>query len=339
MEVFHLAKMLAVFDSDASYAARLTEFIRRENTEGFEVTLFTRKDTLEEFLIHREIELLLLGEGILPEGLPSGNIKYILGLSDRKVGNQRNDVSLIYKYQSASGVLSDILSCYARLENLRTDSRTGAKPGENRIVSVFTPLNSIMSTTYAWFYAAGLAERRKTLYLPFELFPVPVSEAAQEMDHSLSEFLFYLKEDAPGLLQKLKSLLKYTGKLPYLSGLTHGLDLTSLTKEDAARLVGELRKNSDYDVIVLYLGIYTEFSIELMNRSDSVQIPVQGGDYAGNVIREWERQMDFFGLDTGQTKFIKIDLPTEQPFQIDGISKEQQYYALRQMAAQQAERL
>lgn len=333
-------KMFALYDSDATYALRLTEFIRRENIEGFEMTVFTRRDSLEEFLKYREIELLLLGEGILPEELPSGNIKYLLRLSDQKTGNQKDEVPLIYKYQSAPGVLSDILSCYTRLMNNRPDSSAGKRTGESTVISVFTPMNGIMEITYAWFYAAGLAERKKTLYLPFELFPVPVYEAAQEKDHSLSEFLYYLKEASPELLQKLKSLLKYTGKLPHLTGLTHGLDLISLTREDAVRLVGELRKNSDYDVVVFYLGVYTEFTLELMNQSDSVQIPVQSNSYAGNVILEWEKQMSFFGLDPEQAKFNKIYLTSEQPYPLNGvISKEQQYFAIRQMAAQQAEDL
>jgi hypothetical protein len=335
-----LAKILAVYDTDASYAVRLTEFIRKENTDGFEVTVFTRREKLEEFLRHQELELLLLGEGMLTKELPPGNIKYILRLSDQMEVNQKSEVPMILKYQSAQRVRSDILSCYARLENSQPDNRVGTKTGECRVVSIFTPVSGITEITYSWFYAAGLAERNKILYLPLELFPVPVSETMTELDHSLSEFIFYLKENSLGLLSKLKSLIKYSGKLPILTGLTHGLDLISLTKEDAVKLVGELRKNSEYDVIVLYLGVYTEFTLEIMNQSDMVQVLDQGSNYARNVIREWERQMDFYGLDTGQTKFITISLPLEPNPQNDGgISKEQQYFALRQMAEQQAESL
>ncbi len=333
-----MLKILAVYDTDASYAARLTEFIRNENTGSFDVTVFTRSESLEEFLKHGEIELLLLGEEIIPEELPTGKIKYLVKLTDRKTGNQSIDIPLICKYQSARGVLSDILSCYARLENSQPDCRTGGRPGECRIISIFTPLEGFSEMTYSRFYAAHLAERYKCLYLPFELFPVPTSEEAQEMDHAQSEFIFYLKENSPELLPKLKSLLKYSGRLSVLSGVTHGLDLISLTKEDAVRFIGELRRNSEYVAIVIYLSIYTEFTIELMKLSDNVQILVQESDYAGKVMREWERQMAFYGVDTGLTKFIRISLPTEKAtLNVGGFDKEQQYVALRQLAVQQAE--
>ncbi len=298
-------KILAIYDSDISYASRLMDYIMKSARTGFETMVFTRKDSLKEFLNDKYIEILLLGEGMEAEELPEKKVLHTFVLTELKIIKPTDKPHKIFKYQAAKEVLSDIMACYARLE----DHTGGGRNEDLKIISVFAPLPGPPEAAYSWFLAACLAEKGKALYLPFELLPVPAAPAPAGEDQAQSEFAYYLKEKTSDLITILKRLLKYSGKLPYLSGLAHGLDLLSLNKGDAARLIDELKKKTDYDKVILYLGMYTEFTMELMNLSDRVDILCREAPYSAKVNQEWERQMRLLGTDTGQNRFRRISLP------------------------------
>ncbi|HWT26484.1 MAG TPA: hypothetical protein VN131_00960, partial [Mobilitalea sp.] len=89
-------KVLAIFDSDSIYATRFMEYLKKRKDFDFDVIVFTRKDSLEEYLKNHRIELLLLGEGIDSGELAKDNIKYLYRLSERPVKDKGSEYPLIY---------------------------------------------------------------------------------------------------------------------------------------------------------------------------------------------------------------------------------------------------
>lgn len=63
-------KLLAVFDTDILYATRLMEYLKEADWECFEILLFTRQESLFDFLKYQKIDILLYGGELLPEELP-----------------------------------------------------------------------------------------------------------------------------------------------------------------------------------------------------------------------------------------------------------------------------
>lgn len=329
-------KLLAVFDADSIYTIRFLEYFKKNRIPGFEITVFTEPESLQEFLKYQKAEILLLGDGLQASEVAKDSIKYIFCLKDRDDAGLVKDEYRINKYQSAGRVLSDLLSLYTRLEN----DTVMAGSGNTHIISVFAPVPGISKTLFAWSLAAGLSEKRKVLFLPLELFPVPDIHAAMDEAQSLSEYLYYLKENNPNLFMKMKQNLKFTGKLSYLSGIAHGFDLLSLNKEDAMRWAEELRAHMDYGAIVFYLGFYSEATLEIMVRSDEVYIVSEENSYEKEVRKEWERQMASLDIHTGQKKFKYLSLPEElQPEAGEGPAGGLQDTKIRQIAMQCADSL
>ncbi|HKL80108.1 MAG TPA: hypothetical protein VJ888_06695 [Mobilitalea sp.] len=327
---------MAIYDADASYVTRFMEYIKKRNDVGLEVTVFTRKDSLTDFVKYQVIELLLLGEGLSPEELPKENIRHIIKLTEQNELSQTSETPTIYKFQSSQKVVSELLECYARLENPSVSVRSG----ELTIISVFTPIPNLSERLYAGSLANVLAERKRVLFLPLELFPVPPTDSSVSSDHFQSEFIYYLKENNPNLILKMKSLLNYSGKLNLLSGLTHSFDLLSLNKEEAIHVIEELRLNSDYEAVVFYLGFYSDFTAEIMKLSDCIEVVTREGIYARKVLSEWERQMELLDISPAQSRFRKIQLPIgETHDSVAGIRQEQLGNELLQLARQRAESL
>lgn len=304
-----MQQSLALYDSSATYTRRFMEYFKRKDTNGFDIIVFTEAESLNEYISHQKLDILLLGDNTDSQELADNkNIRYIFRLIDNKLQKPGSIEHLIYRYQSAGKLMTDILSLYTSLEE---GSRNIAKD-ETRIISVYPPLPGWQHFLFAWSLAIYLSEGSSVLFIPMESLPLETLTAADKNTGQLSEYIYYLKERNPDISAKLKTLLKYAGRLSCLSGLTHGFDVLSLNRQDAMWWMEELRRNTSFDSIVFYHGIYTEAVTEIMDRSSRVFIA--GGDsaYDNKLFQEWERQMSLISLTTGQDKYVKITLSEDK---------------------------
>lgn len=310
-------KLLAIFDTDVLYASRLMEYLKKLAWEGFEILLFTKMESLTNFLEYQPVEILLyggddLGEEELHLVQNSNNAKYVFCFSSNKKHIKDNS-SLIYKYQSATDISWDILSLYTKLE----DSKDETAYGDVRIISVFSPAPSIEKLTFSWSLAKDLSSRVKVLFIPLEFFPTDHIFHKGEKGQSLSDFLYYLKDSKNDSIDKIKSYIKYSEKLSHLSGVNHGFDLLSVSKEDIKGLVKSIKEHRDYEVVVFYIGIYTEAAMELLRFSDEVCIITCEGNYEELIQKEWERQMDLLKLPINEISHHIIKIPVKNQEDIE----------------------
>lgn len=302
-----LDKLLAIFDTDILYASRLMEYLKKSAWEGYEVLLFTKVESLIDFLEYQPVEILLYGgEENLHVVKNCKNVKYLFCFSSNKK-LIKNKSLLIYKYQSAPDIMRDIISLYTKLE----DSKDETTYGDVRIISVFSPIPSIEKIEFSWSLAKDLSNRVKVLFIPLEFFPTCHMFHKDDKGQSLSDFLYYLKDGKNGSIDKIKSYLSYSEKLSYLSGINHGFDLLSVSKEDIERLVESIKEHKDYEMVIFYIGIYTEAAMEILKSSDEVCIAICEDNYEEIIREEWERQMDLLKLHIIEKKHHIIRIPTK----------------------------
>lgn len=309
-------KLLAIFDIDVLYASRLMEYLKKSAWEEFEILLFTTEENLIEFLEYQAVEILLYGGEDLPWERQNNNIKHTFLLSsDKRL--PKDNYQFIYKYQPANKISSDILSLYTKLE----DGKGETSNRNIRIVSLFSPITNNEKAEFSWLLAKYISTIRKVLFIPLELLPTAHIVQQDEKEQSLSEFLYYLKEsNAP--VDKMKSYLSYSEKLSYLSGLTHGFDLLSINKDDASRFIESIKEHKDYEMVIFYLGIYTEASMEILKHSDEVCVISCDKSYEELVIGEWEKQMELLGYPVHKLKYHRISLPVMSEVEMkDQLSK------------------
>lgn len=304
-----MEKVFAIYDSDTMYATRFMEYFRLKKDFNFEITAFTKKESLEDFLKHQIIEILLCGDGITPDMVPKDSIKYIYELSEHPKGNQDSDCPCIFRYQSAQKIMSELLLDYSRKEN-----RTEYKYENEKFViySIFTPIPDATKMMFAWSLAHLLSETKKVLFIPLDSLPAPILIMEEGSNHGLSEFIYYLKDNNPNIILKMNSLLHNIANISYLSGLTQGLDLFSVSSEEVCRWIDELNGQMDYDAIIFYINHYSETMVELMKQSDKVFALMKELPYERVVMKEWERQMNFIGLQEHLKKVEKVFMPDEE---------------------------
>lgn len=296
-------KLLAIFDTDILYASRLMEYFKKADWDGFDILLFTRKDSLIEVIKYQSLDILLYGGDVLSKELLTENIKYVFHLcTDMKQIEDKQES--INKYQAAGKIASDLMSAYTRLEDKYENN-----PVDDMVfVSIFPPISGAEKISYAWSYAKELSNKKKVLYIAFDLLPTAFLLREEDRGQSMSELLYYLKESRSDYMDKFKSYLNYSEKLSYLTGPIHGFDLLSLSREDIGRFMDDIKNYTDYETVIFYLGMYTEATMEVLSRSQEVCIVTCDLPYEELVIKEWERQTELIGLPIKKLKIDRVKL-------------------------------
>jgi len=314
------------------------EYIKKLCWKDFNVLLFSKYDSLIDFLKYQPVEILLYGddcsEDSLHEEIPKSNIKYIFHLCENQKTKQ-DEIQRIFKYQSAGKIVSDIISIYTKLE----DNNEGKTFDDVQIISLYPPVSGAEKISFAWSLAKELSDKRKVLLVSMELLPTDFISKSDPNKYAMSEYLYFLKESCSDIVKKLKFYLSYSEKLSYLAGLTHGFDLLSLNREDAERFLKELREYKDYEIVVFYLGLYTEASMEILRRSNQIYILICDSPYEELVVKEWERQTKLAGIETGKLRYHKIRLPSAESIIGKNCLPDQIYTAIRPFGKEAADQL
>lgn len=300
-----MSKIFALYDSDSIFATRFMEYFKNKRMQDWDVSAFTREESLGAFLPLHTTEILLLGTSLdtLKE---DEQIRYIYRYTQES-SEECLENFIIYKYQPVERVMEKLLNDYRRRQNegIKDDSRSVT------FQSIFSLRNDPQDILFAWSAAFQLAKQKNVLFLPLELLSIPILPFLEQTKGCLSDLIYYLKEKSnPDL--KLRELIGYYSNLSYLSGAAHAFDLLSLNTEDVQQLLEILQKSKDYQTIIFYLGYYHEAGIELLRQSDQVLL-LKGNEAIDHAVyTEWSRQMNCIGFNPGQEKFRSISLPQQQ---------------------------
>lgn len=303
-----MTKSIAIYDSDSLYAIRLMEYIKRRDL-GFQVFVYTEEESFKEAIERNSFEILLIGETLSLEDDFKNKVNHLYILSEQPMKAEDSEIRTIFKYQSAPNILSELLSKYTMNEN-QIGITTGLK--SSKVISLVGVPPNRNKLCFAFSYAYLLSERKKVLFVPLDLLPIPLISCMDDSNHKLSEFIYYLKDNNSNLITKMNQSINCIDRLSYLAGLSHGFDLLSITKEDMDRWVNELKVHSGYDLIIFYLGSFAAYSAEAIRKSDKVLLTLSDDPNDQAIAIEMERQLNLIGIPMDTDKFQRLMLPQQE---------------------------
>ena len=307
-----MERVFALYDSDVFYATRFMEYFKKKKDFQFELSIFTQKGSFEEFLSLHQVEILLVDEQIATEDIPMENIKFIYKLSENPQKERHSETPNIFKYQPVKSVMYELLKDYNRKVS---DALIVFNPKQVNLISVFSPKQNSETLSFTWSISSMMSEQKKVLLVMLDLLQVQLFSSIDNRNYSLTEFIYYLKENND-IITKMKGLLCFLDNLSYLSGASHSEDILSLKKEDIQKWVEELKLHTDYQTIIFYLGCYSEATIELMKWSNLVLLTSTGTAYENSLKEVWAQQMERSGINLNQNKFKNVELQREDLGQI-----------------------
>ena len=159
--------IFAVCDLEVEYAFNFMDYLNQKRNLPFEIQVFTTAESLVAYGKENHIELLLISDKAMRKEVRDLGIGKIIILSEGVHPPELDQYSSVYKYQSSSDVIREVMACYGEEKSLNPVDFPAMKKNMD-IIGVFSPLGRCLKTSFALALGQILAKERAVLYLNLE---------------------------------------------------------------------------------------------------------------------------------------------------------------------------
>ena len=145
------------------------------------------------------IELLLISGRAMCREVRDLDIGKIIILSEGVHPPELDQYPSVYKYQSSSDVLREVMAYYGAEKKTVADQIAVLKK-TTEIIGIFSPLGRCLKTSFALTLGQILAKERAVLYLNMEEYSGFEELMGKGFAHNLSDLLYYVRQDNQNLL-------------------------------------------------------------------------------------------------------------------------------------------
>lgn len=300
--------IFAVCDLEVDYALNFMDYMNRKKNIPFEIQAFTSVENLIAYGKQTHIELLLISGRAMCREVRDLDIGKIIILSEGVHPPELDQYPSVYKYQSSSDVLREVMACYGAEKKTVADQIAVLKK-TTEIIGIFSPLGRCLKTSFALTLGQILAKERAVLYLNMEEYSGFEELMHQKFSCTLSDLLYYVRQKSPGIILKLNSMIQNVGKLDFVPPVQLPEDIRETAWKDWEYLFQELLLYGSYDVIVVDMGNGTEELFQLLELCKFIYMPVCTDLISQSKLQQFENLLDMRGYSHLLEKTVKMSLP------------------------------
>lgn len=298
-------RVMAVYDVDPLYGERFAEFVNRKEQVPFSVMAFTALEQLKAYAADHEIELLLINSSVTREEIEKLGAARVVRLTGGEVIPLEEQYPSVYKYQAADSILREVMDCYCA-DPEEPGFTTLSK--KSRVIGIYSPVNRCLKTSLALTMGQLLARDLKVLYLNLEDCSGFGHLIGEEYKGGLSDLLYYYSQDGYSWV-RLGSVIYTWGDLDYIPPVQYPEDLSQVTAQTMADLIGRIAKESSYEAIILDLGQFGKKAAEVLEICDAVYMPVKDDCLSIAKVEEFEEYIVSSGHEALKNRIQKLKLP------------------------------
>ena len=246
-----MPSVFAVCDIETDYAIRFMEFLNRRNLP-FEVQLFTSVPPLCEYAKQKHIELLLISERAMCDEVRELQVGKLILLSEGKEADYE-ELSSVYKYQSSSQVVREVLDCYSA-ERIAAQASRDMRKKQGKLLGVYGLFDPARQMMFSLALGQILADTRSVLYLNLQKYAGLMYLTEEASDTTLSDLLYYHRQNKGGISCRLPGMVRQIGRMDYIPVSFFSEDLGELSGGEWTGFLEALWRTGGYDVILMDLG-------------------------------------------------------------------------------------
>ena len=309
--------ILAIFDEETDYANRLMDYLKRKQVKPLQVRVFTNSNSLKDFAGQNPVHILLINEKLPVEELKQDTIKNICLLAENAYSTGEGAYPVIYKYQSAESILKELFTYFPLA---KTQERTNNYSENNKnVICVCSLGEEVLRQLFSYSLAKQYSTLKKTLYINLNVLQVISRLSGYRTENDLSEFIYYLKQNNPNLVNKMTDSIVPKDTLHYMEGVFFGPDLFELTEEDIVVWLKVLRMDTEYEVILFDVGCYFQAALELLRNSSQVLWLLGDSHWEQLKYDTFKEQLDWSGNGEILQKITVVPLSNEENSQFRNI--------------------
>lgn len=296
---------LVIADTDEAYVENITGYFMLNYSQRFQVSSFTDKACLIEYLSDEghKIDVLLIGSEMYSDEIPKENVATVILLTSERPNSENNDHYLIDKYQQGDKIAGDIFNIYAQRDDADVINVKGEK--STKIVAVYSPIGGSGKTTIATSCAIQCAQNGLGIfYLNLEDFQSTALFCDCRRGQNLSNILYYIKENSKNLQLRIEAAkcIDPEYKLHYFCPPESLLDLQESKPEELKALLDEFKNMSQYDIVFVDMSSsFDDKNIAVLDASDEILLVLPQDAVSDIKIDLFSNEMDILkkrkGLD------------------------------------------
>lgn len=275
-----MKKLLFALYDMTGYMKALAEYFGKKSFI-LESRLFTKQESLTQFLEKHRPDVLLLGQEVEVQ-----RIRYLENAASVIILTEGNAVEenasrfpVIFKYQSAEKILREIFQYLEETDKV-APAVLGDLRGNTEFIGMYRPYGEPISLQEV-FGVKGDGER-KGLLINMELLNSMAEEGMEPgRTRGLSEVIFYLKQRSGKLSARLREVVCSREGFDYVYPAQDYRDLYSMTRDDIDCLLAVLSAETDYSRIVFDVGFLNDSALYLLYCCEKIYMP-----HAGNIWEE-----------------------------------------------------
>lgn len=300
-------KQIAVCDREASYTCRFTEYANQRKETLFSVHGFTEFSELADFVKQNDVDISLLSLEFAGEAAKNGRLGQVVYLSEEEYLERQPPGPTLYKFQSCDEILRRILDLYA--EQAPPGLGQVLRQEKMRLIGIYSPIRRTGGTSFALALGKELSKQRKTLYLNLEEYSGFQSLYPGGEGRSLSELLYFVKQEKGAFACKLAGMTRQLGGLDYISPLRSPVEFRQISREDWQRLLEILGRETGYETVILDLGESVAGLFELLEQCTLVYTPIEEDETARAKLFQYEETLRLLDFEDVLEKTKKLALP------------------------------
>lgn len=310
-------QILAVLDRERQFSERFCSYVNKKERLPLRAAAFHSYGDYCAFAASHKVQVLLAeAELIAGEYELSADTVFCLR-EGREAQAERPFVSCdgeISRFQAGEEILRQVMAALSERSGglfLSGGERT------TRVVCVYSPVGRCRKTAFALLYAISSARKGRVLYLNLEVFSGLSDFLTRFSSGSLSDALYYYKQDALDAA-KFRSLLEEVRGVELLSPWRSAEDMLSASGEDVAGLIALILKEMCYDLIILDPGPFSSISSPLLDLSDEIFMPVPEDPVSRAKAAEFEQYLNQAERRLTAKKLRRLLLPEEGTERLKG---------------------
>ena len=297
------SKCLVICDREEGYSSAFAQYIMKKGELSLQIQTCSDLSHVLKIQEEKKIDYLFISADYPPGERKLAEADKVFVLTEDGGEGESEEETFVYKYQSGEEILKRLLWQCGE-EGERDVFLKAPKKKQGRIIGVYSPIHRIGKTTYALHLGQKLAAVENVLYLSLEAYGGLGGHFPEE-GHSLSDVLYYARQEQSNLGLILTTLVAQKGKLDYVLPVQVSEDIKSVPGEEWIRMVERILDESIYEVLILDLdesirGIYPILHICTEIHMITVQDPI-----SESKVRQFEEELLLLGHKSVRRKIIR----------------------------------
>lgn len=252
----------------------------------------------------RKIDVLFISSDYSEESrrqVEAGKI-FVLAENGQVKCSERETV--VYKYQPGDKILAEML----RGCSLSDDEEkgflniTGRK--KCKVIAVYSPVHRIGKTTYALMLGKKFAKEANVLYLNMETYG-GIGGHFQEGTQTLSDVLYYVRQEKGNLGMVLTTLVRSIDGLDYIAPIQISEDIKDISSQEWLSLIQKIMEQSIYEVLILDLDEGVRDVYRILRVCNEIHMLTVRDDMAEAKISQFEEELQLLGYEDIRRKIIR----------------------------------